>query len=823
MGGFTSRITQGVGQSIKSLFKGGPEVARDTEAGKPNKNDIYPPGYPQHEEKEKRILWLAQKFYREGSFEKIQLARKWMRNSLMLQGYHELDWSEVNVAWDALIRDSGDFAFPNNYYRSHIKNGASLYIQNEPRFDIAPASDDYEAQAISKAAKTALEIIKENVQFDYLRVLEAIYLRLYGNSFRYAYYSLDPRYGHITAPVYQEKDITIGNGIWGPCPQCGGMGEGMPNVCPQCGNALPVDAVHPPLKSKVPQKMGQVSYPRGQEQCEIVSPMQCGTRSSSPNIYVTPYFYRARIVDRIALQGDFADVDIMTNGRLGTNDDEGSGSAYAAAGDLALVYDQSLADLPGDPTQYAAWYERATSYSRCFYLQMWMRPAQYRFDEELSEDYPDGIGADIADMGTLLEAKNDSIDDHWTHFGYNFVPGRFWWDGDDDLIPGQLKLNETDRLIMRNQAYNSVPQKVVDKQRIDVDQITNDPEELIICKVGGRPVNEAIMNLEGQQLPQEVWQWRATQLQDMEYHSGVFGSSIGAHDPGVNSFGGQEFMASKTEQAMSPMLLVFKEANEQWARQMLKIAANNWLDDRVKTTMGINGQWEFKKLRGRMLQLDKVKVTAAVIPVDYTEQQSFSQAVASGVLNPQDPRVQQKALELYNLPKELSSFSADAKVQWDEIDQMKQGQQVMPMLLRDNHQVHFEICRDWLISDEGRYAPQEIQAMVYQHMQQHMIQMATMQKVQMAIAGSGQEGQQDQGQPGEDQSQQQGGASGVRQPNAGQGATQGGRRGGQVPASSAARQGRAQRGAAAKPHRPQPPGGNQYKVGRRGSSPGRGR
>lgn len=816
------RLTQGIGQALSDIFGGGKMYPRSKKE-KVSRNEILP-GYPRFETPDKRILWLGWRYYREGQFEKVQFSRKWMRNALIFQGYHELEWSEINVAWEALIRDSGDYAFPNNYFRSHVMYGAGLYVKNEPRFDFQPTNDDFESHAISQAAHNALDYIKETVHYDHLRVIESIYLRLFGNSFRYTYYSLDPRFGHVTSPVYARQKTVLDNGSF-QCPNCGMQNEGNPLECPQCGLPLPPEAVSAPTIGEIPVKVDEVKYPRGEILCEVVNPLEMGTRNSAPNLWHAPYLYRARIVDKLALQGDFPDVDL--GGGYGT---EGlGGESSASAEDLSLVYQQSLADLPGDPTQYAAWYERATSYARCMFLQMWIRPSQYAHDKELADKFPDGMYAGVVG-DKLLESRNEAVEDHWTHFAYNPVPGRFWADGDDDLIPKQLQLNETERLILRNEAYSSVPQLAIDSQRIDPNAIINDPAEIIQVKLSGRPVRDAIMQLPAQALPQETWMWRESLLKDMEFHSGVFGSAIGMHDPGVNTFGGQEQMAARAEQTLSPLLLMYKEANEKWAYQALKLASENWLDERVRAVMGINGNWEFQKMKGAMLSMDKIKIVARLIPVDPGQQQALAQAVTAQLLNPLDPRVQRKALELFQLPVELSQFSADAKVQWEEIEDMKQGQPVQPEAFVDNDVVHAEICRVWLNTDEGREQSPDIRQLVKQHMMMHMLnnakaqaanaaQMAAGQEAQNAILGGGgqpgEPGQPGQGGPQQGQPGQQGGGQNPQRGKS-QMHPQGGQRGGQVPRTPQQRQQRASRGQMAKPKRPQPPGGNQYRVGRGG-------
>src|SRR5690348_8225274 len=102
----TGNIISGLGGSIRDLFAGADKPVR-SKTGKPDLTQISR-GYPYTEPIEKRVLWLIDYYYREGSFEKIQFARKWMRNALIYQGYHELEWSEINVAWDIVMQDSGD-------------------------------------------------------------------------------------------------------------------------------------------------------------------------------------------------------------------------------------------------------------------------------------------------------------------------------------------------------------------------------------------------------------------------------------------------------------------------------------------------------------------------------------------------------------------------------------------------------------------------------------------------------------------------------------------------------------------------------------------
>src|SRR5258708_918523 len=218
--GVAGGLISGLGGAIKDFFEN-----RDTviliKNEKPSPRDIQPQ-YKFDQPTDERLLGLADYYYREGSFEKVQFARKWMRNALIFQGYHELEWSEINVAWDVVLQDSGDYAFPNNYYRSLINLGVKAYVKNAPIIEPVPSNDDADAQAAAKAARTALEIIKHAVGYDYVRVIEAQNLRLFGNSFRFNYYSKDSRYGYVTAPVYEDSDVIM-SPAGSVCPKDGPM------------------------------------------------------------------------------------------------------------------------------------------------------------------------------------------------------------------------------------------------------------------------------------------------------------------------------------------------------------------------------------------------------------------------------------------------------------------------------------------------------------------------------------------------------------------------------------------------------------------------
>jgi len=785
----------GIMQKVGSLFKGGKDSPIRDKTEKQDKRSIVP-SYPIDRTIEDRIKWMLDQRYFQLQYEKLQLHRKWFRNHLFFTGYHDSVLADIGFSFDSIGVNSAEYGFASNYYRSYIRYGAAMYVQTAPEFIAQPTSPDAESQGVAEAARAALDISKENVGYDAIRAREATNLRLFGNSFRYVYYSIDPRYGFVTAPVYEDVQVQIDEGSWS-CPNCGLQGAGQQQVCPACGPDAPQPVQNlPPTTAQVPQLQGKVAYPKGQEVCEVVWPFEAYVRSSVKTLREAPEFLRVRLVDRIALMANFP------KAKFGSNSDPGLG--VNTSEDIGLVYQESIADLPSDPTQYPGWYERAVAQQKCTFIQGWIRPSQYFFDAEMCKKFPKGLYAGKAD-DCLVETRNESMDDHWTHFKHIHVEGRFWGDGDDDLIPLQMQFDECDRMLMRHVDYNTMPLLLADTQKIDKNNIIRDGGYMIECKnLGQRNIDQAVKWHPGGQISPDVWNWKNSRLQDMQFHSGVSPAAIGQHEEGINTFGGQQTAAAQAQGMLAPLQLMYKEENELWAMQMTKIDCENWLDDRVKATMGENGQWEFKMLRGEMLKMDSVRWVARIVPLDPSKQQNLVSAISAGAFNPQLPQaVQNKVLELYQLAPDLNPNARDSKLQTKEIQQGKVSQPVPhpqtgqpisqwpePMLGRDNDAVHIQTLTNWMKSDDWDEQPPPVQMGAQDHLHKHFLNMQKMGQVMGAIqAGQTEAG----GQP-----EQQGGG---QQTSPQQRQTEG-----------------QHKGAAMKPHQPQPSGGNQNRTGQRGMS-----
>jgi hypothetical protein len=364
---------------IRSLFKGAPPVVRDKLG--PAKKPF--PEYPYDKDIQDRIKWLLDRFYYENQYEKIQLHRKWFRNHLFSTGYHDNVLSDVGMSFDAIGVNNAEYAFASNDYRAYVRYGTAMYVKTAPEFIAQPNGDDAESQAVAEAARTALEVMKENVGYDAIRAMEGQNLRYYGNSFRYSYYSVDPRYGFVTAPVYEDVEVALDEGSWN-CPQCGQGGAGSSAICPQCGpdSPLPVQN-NPPQKATVPKLQGKVVYPKGQEVSEVVWPFEVYVRSSVKNLWQAPYLLRVRMADKISLQATFPKAEF--------GGEQMPGDTVNASEDIGLIYQQAVPDLPSDPTQYPGWYERAVSQAKVPLIEGWIRPNMYFFDEELRKKFPEGL------------------------------------------------------------------------------------------------------------------------------------------------------------------------------------------------------------------------------------------------------------------------------------------------------------------------------------------------------------------------------------------------------------------------------------------------
>jgi len=785
MGTGLTGILGGLGQ----MFKGAKKPTRDASVRDGidvNYRRVFS-GYPWERTKVERIKWLLDQRYWMIQYEKLQLHRKWFRNHLFFTGYHDALLSDVGMSFDAIGLNSAEYSFASNYYRSYIRYGVAMEVQTAPEFIAQPTSEDPTAQGIAEAARIALDISKENIGFDALRAMEAQNKRLYGNSFRYTYYNIDENYGLATVPVYEDVEVQLDQGSWS-CQSCGSQGLGNVAVCPNCGPSAPVPVDNqPPQLATIPQQKGVTSFPRGQESTEVVWPFEVYVRSSVKNLRLAPELLRVRMVDKAALQSTFPKANF--------GGDQMPGEITNTTEDIGLIYQMAVPDLPSDPTQYPGWYERALAEARLPLIEGWFRPNQYFFDPDLKKEFPKGMYAAKAN-DCLLTSRNESMDDHWTHFKHIHVEGRFWGDGDDDLIPEQMTYDATDRMLLRHVDYNTMPLMLADTQRIDKNNFLNDSGYMIEAKnLGQRNLDQVVKWFPGGQISNDVWNWRQTRLQNMQFHSGVSPAAIGQHEEGINTFGGQQTAVAQAQGTLAPIQLMYKEENELWARQILKIDAENWLDDRVATSMGPNGQWEFKKLRGELLDPNRFKITARIIPLDPIKQQSLNQAIAVGAFNPQlPPQVRRKVMENYQIPPELDQFSEDTKVQQKEIDGAKaNGGQFPPPMIHQDDDAHMATLAHHMNSDEFDGMDPQYKMGANGHFIAHLQNKAN----KMAIMGAMQ---------------------GMHTEAGGQG-QQGQQQGGQDPNQNPQFQHeRGQKGAAAKPHQPQPSGGNGAHVGPRGQS-----
>jgi len=530
----------GLMAGIRQLFKGGDKPIRSPLAK--SQKDVFP-SYPQSEKPEKRILWLLDQYYYQSQYEKLQLHRKWFRNHLFYTGYHDSVLSDTGMSFDSVGVNQAEYSFAANDYRAYIRYGAAMYVQTAPDFIAQPTSADIEAQGVAEAARATLAMMKENIGYDAIRAMEATNLRIYGNSFRYNYYSVDPRYGFVTAPVFEDVEVQLDAGSW-QCPNCGMGGEGIQSVCPSCGPSAPQPIQQiPPNTATVPQLQGKTVYPKGQEICEVVWPFEVYVRSSVKNLWQAPYLLRVRMVDKPSLQATYPKADFGGDAYM-------PGDTVNASEDIGLIYQQAIPELPSDPTQYPGWYERAVTQAKTTLIQGWIRPNQFFFDDELRKKFPDGLYAAKAD-DCLLESRNESMDDHWTHFKHIHVEGRFWGDGDDDLLPDQMLVDEVDRLILRHVDYNTLPVLLADTQKLDKNNIINDAGYMIEVKnLGQRNLDQVAKWLPGGQLSPDVWNWRGAKKQDMQFHSGISPASMGQHVPGIDTFGGQQTAISQNQQML---------------------------------------------------------------------------------------------------------------------------------------------------------------------------------------------------------------------------------------------------------------------------------
>lgn len=365
------------------------------------------------------------------------------------------------------------------------------------------------------------------------------------------------------------------------------------------------------------------------------------------------------------------------------------------------------------------------------------------------KQYPDGLyviaaGGKIIKKYPRLPIKSTREEWHYsiTDFHFNHVPGRFWSDpGVSDLISPQNIINEIDQALCINRKGMGLP-KLLTPGDVGLKRIGIGAHGFITLQYN--PIMGLKPELkEGIPLPQQVLAERSLQKEQMQDASGDPKNVLRGQQPSANASGVlTEGLRETAERGRYPDLDRFNRSLTQVYKKRLLIAQEVMTEQHLIKTLGRGNKIKVMKfkasdLRGNTdvrLELDsgllstkngQAQMMLNMIQAGFFKEGEVSQTVRQEVLqrmgistfsNETNGDVERAENENMNIAAgELTS------VMLAEQDE-EGGYEILshdPLFEYDDHTIHYEIHRKYIISPEFSELPEQIQTVLLAHAGMH--------------------------------------------------------------------------------------------------------
>lgn len=439
---------------------------------------------------------------------------------------------------------------------------------------------------------------------------------------------------------------------------------------------------------------------------------------------------------------------------------------------------------------YEAWGRLSTQYLGEYpeYVitvrQRWLRPCAFDVLKEedarkLRKKFPDGVKV-VLGNDDFASAKPEKLDDHWT-LTYNPLSDYLQHDPLALLLVSVQEITNDLVSLTIQTIEHGIGQTFVDPQVLNLNAYRNQevvPGGLYAAKSkAGRPLGEGFYEVKTATLSQEVLPFGEKVQQFGQLASGALPSLFGGALEEQKTASGY---AMSRAQALQRLQNTWKMFTSWWTEVFMKVIPQyieTIHEDERDVTLDSRGNFINVFIRKAELEgtIGKIELDANEnLPVTWSQRkdtlfqllQTNNEQILQILGSPENLPIMREALGLedFYVPGE-----DDRNKQYEEIKLLLESEPMVippdpmqmemaaadPMMLQqvmqpqeipsvevdpdiDNHEIEFEICRSWLISDAGRLAKTENPGgykNVLLHAKQHLqlIQQAMMAE-QMAMA-----------------------------------------------------------------------------------------
>jgi hypothetical protein len=380
----------------------------------------------------------------------------------------------------------------------------------------------------------------------------------------------------------------------------------------------------------------------------------------------------------------------------------------------------------------------------------WLRPWAFQclgdieLAERLKKEFPDGVHCAIINGDIIAEARPENMDDHW-EISVNPLSNFLHADPlGKPLAPVQEIQTEINDLKLETFEH-SIPETFADPKVLDFKkykEMDARPGQMVPAKAPqGKGLSEAFHTVKPATLSDEISKYDADMTSKGQFVTGAFPSIFG----GANTTGSKtasEYSDSRA-MALQRLSLTWKIVKAWWAKSIGKattLYANSLVIDEkfVQKSKTSPSGFEniFIKLAELTGQIGRVEAdTDEDIPINNEQIKDLfvqlftlnNEQINEALMDPMNAPLLVRAL---GNPDFYIQGQGDRDKQQGEIGEILKGMPVEVDPLIDNHGIHIEVLKAWLVSSSG-VALKKINIQGYQmlemHLQEHIQLFAQMQ------------------------------------------------------------------------------------------------
>ncbi len=677
-------------------------------------------------------------FDKEDSAIRERQIQTWRRLKLMWEGFHKTWYDEVARDWRIYNEENEEdshYDKPINIFRAYLESIIAALSVVVPPVKCFPdnAEDTLDILTAKSGDKIGQLIYRHNdVSLLWLHMLY-IYCTE-GLVACHHYTQSDKEYGTYKERTY--KDVTEQETEL-LCPSCGHILDEspaaseemmMPEICPNCQEEIIPELSSKPVTTSVLDK--EEDLPKSRIKLDsygglyVKIPNYAKKQSDCPYLTLSLETHYVNAIEKYAhLHGKR---DRLTQQKI--QQSTGPTDTYE---ELSRISPQYQGDYPEHVVTIKS---------------TWLRPCAFNVltEEEtkvLKKEYPEGCS--VVFVGdSFAEVNDEKLDEQWT-LSYNPLSDFLHHDPIGLLLVSVQEITNSIISLILQTIEHGIPQTFADPGVLNFDayrQMAASPGAIIEAKPKtGRSVGDAFHDVKTATLSSEILPF-FQQVQSLgQIVSGALPSLFGGNIEGSET--ASQYSMSRA-QALQRLQNVWKIFNILWKTTFSKaipmyIAGVKEDERDVQTDKDgnfINVLIKKSELEGK---IGKIELEASDgIPLTWAQKKD----VVMQLLTASSPEV----LAIINAPENLTAIreaiglpdfvvpgEEDKNKQHDEIklllnsEPIETGEEEMnpdgtegvpfvpsiePEVDFDNHQIHFDICRAWIISDAGRQAKTDNEA-----------------------------------------------------------------------------------------------------------------